>query len=459
MRPPRSLQRPLLALGSLIVSLVLAEALVRVFELGPEINPVYRENFRLSENPRLGYELVPGSRDIDDVINDDGMRDRAYPRAKPPGTFRIASLGDSICYGFGCRQSETYSTVLERSLNQRAAPATSYEVLNFGVTGYGMGQSVESLRSKALAYEPDLILFQYCLNDPMDYSREMEELFASVTRAEQTYWARRTALERRLLDYSRLYAVAAYALQSRGVGARRDVAREDPQWQSLRRGSWARFFSDLHSDEGTWQRIRDGFAELATLAEERPVMVVIFPILLDLEAYPLSHVHRKVAGEARRHGLAVLDLLQLYAGQADLSGSDFIYNALHPNPYGHRLAAEAILAALLRQGLLPPRTGAQDASSRSGPPSPSRWRQRISLRPSLSVFMQPKQLRHSDGRVSPWRQRRIRSGSRISGRAIETQSATPDATTSSITGRLRMPPTTDSGTDVARRTTRTSGTR
>ena len=67
----------------------------------------------------------------------------------------------------------------------RGARGARYEVLNFGVTGYDLSQSVENLRSRGLRYRPDLVISQYCLNDPEGYSSEMESLLGQLSNAER----------------------------------------------------------------------------------------------------------------------------------------------------------------------------------------------------------------------------------------------------------------------------------
>ncbi len=71
-----------------------------------------------------------------------GMRDRTYASAKPPGTFRIAFVGDSIGAGWGVNDGEGFEPLLEQS-PRRAVPAAggpAVEVLNFAVPGHGPGQ-------------------------------------------------------------------------------------------------------------------------------------------------------------------------------------------------------------------------------------------------------------------------------------------------------------------------------
>jgi len=67
----------------------------------------------------------------------------------------------------------------DRYLNRDLAnTGVDYEVLNFGVSGYGVAQAVETLRSRALQLDPDIVVYAYCLNDAQAYSLEMANLIA-----------------------------------------------------------------------------------------------------------------------------------------------------------------------------------------------------------------------------------------------------------------------------------------
>lgn len=64
-------------------------------------------------------------------INSAGFRDREHCPEKPPGTFRVAVLGDSYAEAFQVDQQETFWAVLERELQQRDfASGRAVEVLN-----------------------------------------------------------------------------------------------------------------------------------------------------------------------------------------------------------------------------------------------------------------------------------------------------------------------------------------
>ncbi len=360
-RRPRWLSRLALLCASSLVALVLGEFAVRLLDLGPEIQVVFRESYQLSENPILRYELRPGSRSGPVQVNRHGMRDREHALEKDPGTFRIACIGDSITFGMRVGQGETWCDRLEEYLNVHyASPGRGFEVLDFAVTGYNVAQCVESLEARALAFEPDLVLYGYCLNDPQDYSFELESLRARLSAAESRY---RSGLLNggRLLARSRLYLLARYALERRPEARQRQdsdapgsVAPE-PEWESLVRGTWVDYFRRLHAPGPGWRRVEDGLSRLAAIGarEGIPIHVLVFPVFRDLEAHPLEGVHAKVVAAARKRGLRALDLAGAYRAVARARPEPIRADDLHPNELGHVLAALAALQRLLGSGELP----------------------------------------------------------------------------------------------------------
>jgi len=122
-----------------------------------------------SANKRLVYELQPNL-DMDFAhrrlrTNSAGMRSsREYQLERLPDSVRILGLGDSGMFGWDIDQDGNYLRVLEKSLNGRQDGVT-YEVLNFAVPGYNTRLECELLRSRGLAYRPDIVIVGWCEND------------------------------------------------------------------------------------------------------------------------------------------------------------------------------------------------------------------------------------------------------------------------------------------------------
>jgi lysophospholipase L1-like esterase len=71
-------------------------------------------------------------------------------------------LGDSITFGYGVRDGETFSAVLE-TMDPRL------EVVNLGVQGYGTDQELLKLEREGLGFAPDVVVLNVCLaNDLLD---------------------------------------------------------------------------------------------------------------------------------------------------------------------------------------------------------------------------------------------------------------------------------------------------
>jgi lysophospholipase L1-like esterase len=96
--------------------------------------------------------------------NSRSMRYREIPAGRQPKTVRILALGDSTTFGWGVEQDQTYPAQLEQLL-QAKHPDMSIEVIDGGVPGYTSFQGLYHFRKYAAAYEPDIVLFGYIVQD------------------------------------------------------------------------------------------------------------------------------------------------------------------------------------------------------------------------------------------------------------------------------------------------------
>ncbi len=77
-------------------------------------------------------------------------------RIPAEGVLRITIFGDSFTHGNDVPFNDTWGVLLERQLGKAGIHA---EVLNFGVGGYGMDQSLLRWRQTGYLYEPDVVIF------------------------------------------------------------------------------------------------------------------------------------------------------------------------------------------------------------------------------------------------------------------------------------------------------------
>jgi hypothetical protein len=123
---------------------------------------------RLSPDPRVVYELVPDL-DVDFLgarlrTNADGFRGKALPPARTRAAVRVVGLGDSVMFGWGVSEEETYLARLVPLL-EGASPGVAWEVMNTAVPGYNTVMEVATLEAKGLRFDPDLVVLNFVGND------------------------------------------------------------------------------------------------------------------------------------------------------------------------------------------------------------------------------------------------------------------------------------------------------
>jgi lysophospholipase L1-like esterase len=97
-------------------------------------------------------------------INSMGFRGPELAWAKPAGTFRVLVLGDSIVMGSGLSVQDTLPALLQQELADRF-PGPRFEVINAGVSGYGLPEEYTVMKEDGLRLDPDLVVLGFCLND------------------------------------------------------------------------------------------------------------------------------------------------------------------------------------------------------------------------------------------------------------------------------------------------------
>lgn len=109
--------------------------------------------------PRMSYRWL--NQQV--TINSRGFRSKEYAIQKPNGARRIIGSGDSVIWGWGVSDNETYLALLERKLN--SGSNGGWQVINMGVPGYNTVMEVRWLEREGLQYGPDIVIINYVAND------------------------------------------------------------------------------------------------------------------------------------------------------------------------------------------------------------------------------------------------------------------------------------------------------
>jgi lysophospholipase L1-like esterase len=253
-----------------------------------------------SKDRKLVYEMRPNAA-VGEIIkiNSLGFRDREFSAKKPEDVYRILVVGDSATFGWDQAVGDTYPKVLERLLNSTDGTAPHYEVLNLGVVGYDAEQEMELIKTRALNFQPDLILIGFAPND-------------SAIGADGGLWRHFTRGPSRTWDFLKL------------------------------RGA---MIVERFRKEGVVER---SYREIVKACAERhvPVVVAFFPALW--VAYPHGNFYQAnetMQNLCARLGLTALDLFPAFQAADASMGTGLANKVLkggHPTVLGHRIAAEEI---------------------------------------------------------------------------------------------------------------------
>lgn len=118
----------------------------------------------LKPDPVLGFSPMPNKHvtKTDEAFgqalyNRYGLPEPERSLNKPANTYRIVVLGDSFVEALQVDRKENFCFLLEEALSKKY-PGMHFEVMNFGVAGYSLGQMYLRLKNLAFKFHPDMVL-------------------------------------------------------------------------------------------------------------------------------------------------------------------------------------------------------------------------------------------------------------------------------------------------------------
>lgn len=383
----------LVVLVSVAVALAIAE-----LALSYRVKPLATRGSRFIGDPIHHHLLRPIWTGIvagaEVRTNSLGLRDREYPRVKPPGVFRILMLGDSFTEGLGLRAEDSIPKQLEARLNGPSC-RTGIEVINAGITSYSPILEYLLLQRVGLRLDPDLVVLDFDMSDvhddfirtgvarlderglplavPPDGRREAALLLPPLAKPRALRFLdplegfaarllvykelRRSPLGRRLFGTLKLPPERLEALGLAGdiqydiLAITRDV--ETPKTRAAWRLS---------------ERYIVGIRDLAR-AREIPLVLVVYPHAHQISAtespegrrqvgigpglFPSERPFHAIEALGRREQIPVINLLGAFRGAEATGGPLFRADDIHHTPRGAAVFADGLLDGLLERDLLP----------------------------------------------------------------------------------------------------------
>lgn len=117
------------------------------------------------------YRYYDGSK-YEVTINRFGFSDspRELNKTRP----RIALIGDSTTEFWEAEEQDRGQYVLEKLLDNK------FEVLNFGVRGFGTDQSLILLQELGQQFHPDIVVYTFCINDIYDNAQKINKPYYTL---------------------------------------------------------------------------------------------------------------------------------------------------------------------------------------------------------------------------------------------------------------------------------------
>lgn len=333
-----AMRRMLKVLGFITVQAVMVVLLVEV--VARVIDPLgisyYPETARyfdtlVLEEP-IGYRQRSG---LDGVyygvpvtINSLGMRDREVGN-KAAGEFRLLVLGDSVPFGIGVRNEDSFPYRIEVLLNERHPGGGRFRTLNMGVPSYNTEQQVIQLETLGLTLAPDAAMLLFSANDiePKRWvlekrSRWYDDL-TQRSYAGSLLFVLWRSVRTALVAFSIPVTQAGHALPGNTGVALEEYRFDSPRWQAIERS-----LVSIHS-----QLKSRGIPFVLFTNDEWPRIIEMLETVAHREGFPIVN-------------LRIQDDLRWAGTDARLFRNSVV--DAHPSPLGNRALATLMTENLER---------------------------------------------------------------------------------------------------------------
>lgn len=262
--------------------------------------------------------------------------------------YKIVTVGDSFTWGLGVEYRHSFPYRLRERLETdwRRSVALS----NHAHVGRMITEIREEMAQALASGVPDLCIYGYVLNDPVDLAEGRRRPVAPATKAAGMDTAY-------IDDFINIRTANLKQFQMESLGGRlrsisrvADLAFRQFEWRQIHARTLA-YYRDLYDpvkNRAGLETTLRAIAEMRQLQAQagKRFLVVVFPLLIEVDAdYPFADIHRMLAEQLRHLGVEHLDLLPVFRRHKTC---DLCVHPLdrHPNELAHELAADAIAGYL-----------------------------------------------------------------------------------------------------------------
>lgn len=309
-------KKALLSLGASVFTLIILEVFVRLQEWGPI--PLAYEG-KLSDrveggriecmNPKVSrfYFRQPTNLYPDCVfysVNNSGFRNTYTVFENKPGeSERVIFVGDSLTYGFGVLEEDTFIYKLEKNFREGGKKV---EVINAAEPGAGLASYSDIVKNKILKLHPDILVIGINLNDIIDFPTSL--IIEKISKK----------FDWKLREYSKLVDFICYAIE-KNMSANENIVSMLDSYTPERLANFKSFVLEMR--------------DLAKNNDSK-LYVMIHPIFYDFDDYDFKKIHEDVDTVLLNENIPFHDFLEDF--QDDEAEDLWITkNDQHPNEIAH----------------------------------------------------------------------------------------------------------------------------
>lgn len=245
-------------------------------------------------------------------------RDTEWEQQKPPGTYRIAFVGDSFVYGWGInRVEDRFPDLIQARFD--STRQTRVEVMNVAWGGWDTEEQLKAIREYLGPYSVDEIVLCYLPNDIHNLIPVTDD-FHPKRAPKSVYLNTESSF---LLDWVFYRVIAPRFFETRAYGDR---------------------IAEAYADGEIWTRQMRLLRQIIEVCRERGtrLRVALLPfIVINGESYDPRRIHRQLADFFAKNSIPVVDLR---GAVADHPPGSLILSRQDPNPNekANRLFADGI---------------------------------------------------------------------------------------------------------------------
>jgi hypothetical protein len=363
-----------------VAALLLVEVIVRL--VFPQNLIMKGDESFFPGDPDLQFAIRPNAesvlarKDFRITLKSNSLGFRDIERGPKGAALRVLAQGDSATFGWGVEREETFEVQMEQMQAEAAARRGErpIEVINAGVPGYNLYQSILAIEKKGWKVDPDvIILCTYVQNDYLDNLNTAEWLERKEARGGADK-EERPGLKKWLKRHSHAYVwvrvkyMSSYPLRRTWY----KITRVFKPKQERTKYRHLRIFQvpQPPETEAEWRLAEELFLRLRNevRARGKELLVVLFPSEIQVDrkkweegledealigsVFDLEAPNRRLKAIFGNAGIPTLDLLPVFRKATDAGEVLYLATDHHWNSEGNRLAARTILEDLRARGWL-----------------------------------------------------------------------------------------------------------